>query len=125
MTYSEVQLWNLLKNGQLVGYDFDRQRPIGNYIVDFYCKDLCLAIEIDGITHEDEKAKYKDQLRQAELEEMGVCFLRFDALLVAYKPEAAAREILNWIIAYEQNNEPPAPVRRRRDAEGKGGKPDA
>jgi len=35
MTFSEVKMWNELKNGQLMGYDFDRQRPIGNYIVDF------------------------------------------------------------------------------------------
>ena len=53
MTYSEVKLWNELKDGKMNGYDFDRQRPIGNYIVDFYCKDTMLAIEIDGVTHED------------------------------------------------------------------------
>jgi very-short-patch-repair endonuclease len=51
MTYSEVMLWNEIKNGKLKGYDFDRQRPIGNYIVDFYCKDLRLALEVDGISH--------------------------------------------------------------------------
>jgi very-short-patch-repair endonuclease len=38
MTYSEVMLWNEIKNGKLKGYDFDRQRPIGNYIVDFTVK---------------------------------------------------------------------------------------
>ena len=53
MTLSEVSLWNEIKNGRMLGYDFDRQRPIGNYIVDFYCKDLQLAIEVDGITHEE------------------------------------------------------------------------
>jgi very-short-patch-repair endonuclease len=48
MTLSEVLLWNELKSKQVLGYDFDRQRPIDNYIVDFYCKDLQLVIEIDG-----------------------------------------------------------------------------
>ena len=38
MTFSGVKLWNELKNGQLMGYDFDRQRPIGNFIVDFFVK---------------------------------------------------------------------------------------
>jgi very-short-patch-repair endonuclease len=38
MTYSEAKLWNELKIGKLNGYDFDRQRDIGNFIVDFYCK---------------------------------------------------------------------------------------
>jgi very-short-patch-repair endonuclease len=48
MTISEVLLWDELKSKQLLGYEFDRQRPIDNYIVDFYCKDLQLVIEIDG-----------------------------------------------------------------------------
>ena len=93
MTFSEVKLWNELKSGQLMGYDFDRQRPIGNYIVDFFCKDLQLALEVDGITHLDEKVIEKDKIRQEDLEELGVYFLRFDALLVVNKVEAAVREI--------------------------------
>ncbi|MDB5138696.1 MAG: hypothetical protein JWR12_612 [Mucilaginibacter sp.] len=51
MTYGEVLLWNELKEDKLWGFDFDRQRCIDNYIVDFYCKDLMLAIEIDGMSH--------------------------------------------------------------------------
>ena len=85
MTFSEVKLWNEIKNGKLMGYDFDRQLPIGNYIIDFYCKDLKLAIEIDGITHEEEKVLAKDKIKQEELETLGVTFLRFDALLVVNK----------------------------------------
>lgn len=104
MTFSEVKLWNEIKNGQLMGYDFDRQRPIGNYIVDFFCKDLQLALEVDGITHLDEKVMMNDEIRQRELEEMGVSFLRFDALLVVNKVEAAVREIRDWIIEYEEKN---------------------
>jgi very-short-patch-repair endonuclease len=101
MTFSEVKLWNELKNGRLMGYDFDRQRPIANYIVDFYCKDLKLALEVDGITHEDERVKRKDKLRQQELEAMGVHFIRFNALLVINKVESAVKEIERWIIEYE------------------------
>jgi very-short-patch-repair endonuclease len=82
MTFSEVKLWNELKNGKMLGYDFDRQKPIGNYIVDFYCKDLMLALEVDSITHRDEKTILKDRARQEELEMLGVNFLRFDALLI-------------------------------------------
>ena len=104
MTFSEVKLWNELKNGQLMGYDFDRQRPIGNYIVDFFCKDLQLALEVDGFTHLDEKVIKKDKIRQEDLEELGVSFLRFDALLVVNKVEAAVREIRDWIMAYEERN---------------------
>ena len=50
-TFTEILLWNNLKRGQVKGFDFDRQRPIDNYIVDFYCKDLKLAIEVDGESH--------------------------------------------------------------------------
>lgn len=87
-----------------MGYDFDRQKPIGTYIVDFFCKDLQLAIEIDGITHLDEKVIVKDFVRQEEIESYGVNFLRFDALLVVNKVEAAVREIREWIEAYEEKN---------------------
>ena len=104
MTLSEVKLWNELKNGQLMGYDFDRQRPIGNYIVDFFCKDLQLAIEVDGITHLDEKVVAKDYVRQEEIESCVVKSLGFDALLVLNKVEAAVREIREWIEAYEEKN---------------------
>lgn len=116
MTFSELKLWNELKNGQLMGYDFDRQRPIGNYIVDFYCKDLLLALEIDGITHQDERVIYKDKIRQAELESMGVCFIRFDAMLCVNKVEAAVKEIGRWIAEYESKNGVNENVLRKREA---------
>jgi very-short-patch-repair endonuclease len=102
MTFSEVKLWDEIKNGQLMGYDFDRQRRIGNYIVDFYCKDLQLALEVDGITHLDEKVIDRDKIRQQELEIAGVSFLRFDALLVINKVEAVCKEIERWISEYER-----------------------
>ena len=116
MTFSEVKLWNELKNGQMMGYDFDRQRPIGNYIVDFYCKDLQLALEIDGITHQDEKIIIKDRVRQKELETLEIKFLRFDALLVVNKVEAVVREIERWILDYEEKNGVNEFVKRKRIA---------
>ncbi len=115
MTFAEVKLWNELKNGQIMGYDFDRQRPIGNYIVDFYCKDMQLALEVDGITHEDEKAMLKDEIRQGELEMSGVSFLRFDALLIVNKVEGVVKEIERWIIEYEEINGVSEFVRRKRN----------
>lgn len=116
MTFSEVKVWNEIKNGQLMGYDFDRQRPIGNYIVDFYCKDLLLALEIDGITHHDERVMFKDKIRQAELEMSGVTFIRFDAMLCVNKVEAVVREIGRWISEYESKNGVNENVMRKRKA---------
>lgn len=77
MTPSERKLWKHLKGKQMLGYDFDRQRPIDQFIVDFYCKALRLAIEVDGSCHDSPEAQEKDRRRQAILESLGVRFLRF------------------------------------------------
>lgn len=115
MTYSEVILWNELKKGYVFDYDFDRQRPIGNYIVDFYCKDLQLAIEVDGITHYDQNVFLKDEWRQDELEKMGVQFLRFNALDVINKLGSVLDDIKEWIIAYEKEKGVPEIVMQKRN----------
>jgi len=56
MPPGEVTLWKHLKGKQMCGYDFDRQRPIDRFIVDFYCQELMLAIEIDGSSHDSPEA---------------------------------------------------------------------
>ena len=61
-TLSEVLLWNVLKGKKIKGYQFMRQKPIGDFIVDYYCSKLKLVIEIDGISHND-KSEY-DRIRQ-------------------------------------------------------------
>ena len=76
-TLGEVLLWKQLRAGQLMGYTFNRQKPIGNYIVDFYCKPLNLVIEVDGGHHFEEEQQQRDKERQQILEEMGLYFLRF------------------------------------------------
>jgi very-short-patch-repair endonuclease len=73
-TLSEVLLWKNIKNKAL-GVQFHRQVPMLEYIVDFYCHELMLAIEIDGDSH---LYKYEyDVKRQGDLEQQGVVFLRF------------------------------------------------
>ncbi|AJC49396.1 DNA methylase [Allofrancisella guangzhouensis] len=67
---SEVLLWNKLKNKQLLNLDFNRQRIIGNYIVDFYCPSLNIVIEVDGSSHNN-KCEYDEQ-RQVYLESLGL-----------------------------------------------------
>jgi len=88
-------VWNYLKKKKLRGYDFDRQRPIDNYIVDFYCKDLFLAIEIDGESHygNPERDKKKDK----RLKELGVTVLRFDDMEVKYRLDNVINRIEKWI----------------------------
>ncbi|TDS12048.1 very-short-patch-repair endonuclease [Maribacter caenipelagi] len=76
MTLGEIVLWREIK-GKKLGQKFSRQIPIDQYIVDFYCKDLQLAIEVDGSIHFKEGHEEKDKKRQARLEFLGVYVLRF------------------------------------------------
>ena len=100
MTRGEVILWQRLKRKQLRGYDFDRQRPIDQFIVDFYCKQLMLAIEIDGSSHDSEEAQQRDRQRQSRLESLGVRFLRFRESEVCKNTDAVVDAIESWIITH-------------------------
>ena len=76
-TLSEVLLWQKIK-GKSFGVEFHRQVPLDEFIVDFYCHELMLAIEVDGNSH-DNKYDY-DISRQGILEKLGVTFIRFNDL---------------------------------------------
>ncbi|MER2998446.1 endonuclease domain-containing protein [Pontibacter populi] len=99
-TLSEVLLWNELKNRKLIGRDFDRQKPLGNYIVDFYSKKLLLAIEIDGDSHD--YIYNADVHRQQELEKLGIRFLRFEDLEVKKDIQNVVRAIESWVLENRQ-----------------------
>lgn len=76
-TLAEVIMWDkILKRKQLRGYAFLRQRPVGNYIVDFFSKELKLIIELDGEIHKFQKSK--DKKREEELMQLGFSVIRFD-----------------------------------------------
>ncbi len=103
-TPGQIELWKLVKNKQVLGYQFRRQRPIKNYIVDFYCKELRLAIEIDGSSH-DYKVEY-DQKRQEKLEQLGITFLRFSEEDTKQNADYVVKEIEKWIIANKEKTTP-------------------
>ncbi|MEA5464987.1 endonuclease domain-containing protein [Leptothoe sp. PORK10 BA2] len=102
MTKGEIILWQRLKQKQMMGYDFDRQRPIDQFIVDFYCKALGLAIEVDGSYHDNPEAQEYDQQRQARLEALGVKFLRFQDEDVKQNSEEVCQAIKQWIIDHQR-----------------------
>jgi len=88
----------------MCGYQFMRQKPIGDYIVDFYCSKLKLVIEIDGESH-DGRFSY-DMQRQSFLESTGLTVLRFNDIDVK-------RDISNVLMAIEgwvKMNNPPNPL---------------
>jgi very-short-patch-repair endonuclease len=94
-TTGEIRLWNAVKNRQILGYKFRRQHPIHRFIVDFYCRELKLAIEIDGRSH-DFKIE-ADKERQLIIEQFGVSFLRFSESDVKRNTGAVVLEIEKWI----------------------------
>ena len=94
-TLAEVLLWQELKARKFYGFDFDRQKPIDAYIVDFYCKELQLAIEIDGDSHD--YSYTEDAIRQQRLEALGVLFLRFTDAEVKQNMANVLRTIDIWI----------------------------
>ncbi|NEX92549.1 DUF559 domain-containing protein [Caulobacter sp. 17J65-9] len=77
-TRAEALLWNLLRNRRLGGWKWKRQVPRGRFIVDFYCADAKLVVELDGGIHELLEHSAADQLRTEQLEADGLRVLRFD-----------------------------------------------
>jgi very-short-patch-repair endonuclease len=73
-TKAEIIMWKYIK-GKVLGWEFHRQRPVDEYILDFYCNELKLAIEIDGYTHDFNYDK--DLVRQTKLERLGIRVIRF------------------------------------------------
>ena len=101
-TLSEILLWEELKNRKMLGYRFLRQKPIGEYIVDFFCNKLRLVIEIDGNSHNEESFE-NDMTRQAWLESIGLSVLRFDDLEVKKDMENVLMAIEGWIRNLEES----------------------
>lgn len=91
MTPAEEKLWSLLRDGQINGKKFRRQQIIDGYVVDFYCAQLNLAIEIDGEIHAFKK-EY-DEERQKHLESQGIKFLRYGNEQVLLQTEAVLKDL--------------------------------
>ena len=101
-TLSEVLLWEELKNRKMYGYKFLRQKPVGNYIVDFFCNKLKLVIEIDGDSHDEKKYGY-DMQRQKWLVSKDLTVLRFDDLEVKKDMDNVLTSIEGWIRNWEES----------------------
>ena len=95
MTLGEILLWKELKGKKLLGYDFHRQKPIDEYVVDFYCPKLKLIIELDGDSHDGKEEA--DRLRQARLELHGLTVLRFWDVDVKDSVDGVVEQLREWI----------------------------
>ena len=108
MPLAEVVLWKRLKGRQLKGYKFRRQYSVKNFIVDFYCPEFKLAIEVDGESHYTEYGQFSDRGRQSCIEIFGIHILRFTNREVYENIEGVMLKIEEWI---KQKTSPTPPYK--------------
>lgn len=100
-TLSEILLWKNIK-GKALDYEFHRQVPLDDYIVDFYCHELRLAIEVDGNTHDYNYEK--DLVRQRRIESLGITILRFSDMDIKKFMNDVIRSLIIVIKDIERKN---------------------
>ncbi len=93
---SEVLFWNEVKHKKILNLDFDRQKIIGNYIVDFYIKKLGIVIEIDGVSHNE--IIEEDEIRDNYLKSLGLVVIRYSDLDVKINLDNIILNLKNQII---------------------------
>ena len=101
MTHAEELLWKRIRRKQLNGMHFRKQHPYGHYILDFYCFESQLAIEVDGLIHLN-KVEY-DSERAACLESSGLTVLRFSNDEIENDIESVLYRISEYLIAYTKS----------------------
>jgi very-short-patch-repair endonuclease len=101
-TETEIYLWLKLKGKQMYGYDFHRQKPIDNYILDFFCHELLLGIEVDGYSHEILEVYNKDLIKEKRMKELGITILHFSDFEVLRDMENVNRAIEFYILEFEK-----------------------
>ena len=94
--------WKQIRAGEFHNIDFDRQRIVGNYIVDFYVKSLGLVIEIDGESHND-KEEY-DEKRENFLISLGLKIFKISTIQIYYNLDNVMKNLENYIIEYYGEN---------------------
>ena len=92
-TPAEAALWKMLKGSALKNKKFRRQHSIENYIVDFYCPEEKLAVELDGQIHNDPMQSLYDAERSKRLNELGIRVVRFENKVVFTNPFELLEEI--------------------------------
>ena len=97
MTESEQALWSRLRGKQLQGLQFYRQRPLGNYILDFFAPKAKLVVEVDGTQHAEKTHAKKDKQRDEYLASLGIKVLRFNSREVLRNTEAVVGAIYEVI----------------------------
>lgn len=97
MTQAEIHLWKRLRGKQINNVQFYRQKIIGNCIVDFFCAQAGLVIELDGGQHYLKTGRTQDEKRDKYLKEQGLRVLRFSDREVFENPEGILSRILEYL----------------------------
>jgi len=109
MTDAEQALWARLRRKQIMDIQFYRQKPIGQYIVDFYAPKVHLVVEVDGGGHFEEAAKQYDKRRTIFLQTQGLTVLRFNNLEVLRELDAVVLMIWEEVKTRLDVKIPPSP----------------
>ena len=107
-TKAEIILWQKLKGKQMYGYDFHRQKPIDNYIIDFFCHELMLGIEVDGYSHQIIEVFNKDVKKEGVMNMIGIHILRFSDEQVLKDTDNVIRTIEWYIVNFEEHTPDPS-----------------
>jgi len=112
MPRCEVILWSRLKGKQLEGFKFRRQYSVGKYILDFYCPELKLGIELDGDSHFGDGAEQRDCERQHFIESGGIRVLRYNNIDVIQNLDGVINSIADSIPSSSdcRNSDLPKPL---------------
>jgi very-short-patch-repair endonuclease len=112
---AENLLWMLMRGRQLGNFKFRRQHPLGQYILDFYCKEAALVVELDGGQHNEEASVSHDEQRTAVLREAGIHTIRFWNNEVFTNTEAVLEKIYMELVERSSPSPPPLSRRARGD----------
>ena len=107
-TKAEIILWLKLKGKHMYGYDFHRQKPIYNYILDFFCHELMLGIEVDGYSHQIIEVFQKDVTKERIMNKLGIKILRFTDDQVLNDMFNVLMAIEDYISSYEKHTPNPS-----------------
>ena len=112
LTDSEQALWQRLRRKQVEGLQFHCQKPIGDYIVDFYSPKAKLVVEVDGSQHQEEGQAKRDARRDAYLRDKGLRVLRFNSRQVLLELDSVVDTIFETASNQGDENPPSPPFQR-------------
>jgi len=109
-TQAEIVLWSRLRNRQVHDFKFRRQYSVDRDVTDFFCAEVQLAVEADGYTHTFDEQWKKDQVRQRDLEALGIVVLRFTDDEVVNSTDAVIEQIATVALGLREKKPHPDPL---------------